>query len=265
MNSEANAGKVTVTSGDSAATLIDDEIGSLARDLATAYKQMARFYHDQLQLAGPEADARARGLDYTDQEATDDRARILERPADQVSWFDLTRLAERNPDDIAAAWSRIKAEARLELASGHRSTHSLEWRGGPWQRAQYLAIRDTFRADTPPQSGIEAALLDTAAEAFGDYLEWSEHLHMQVSTEVTSERSSLERHGEWSPVRLSYAEAIEQSAKMVERAHKRFLQSIKMLHDLQRLSPALYVGHATQINVGQQQVNVAAPTRASNE
>ncbi|MDQ3547581.1 MAG: hypothetical protein M3439_02075 [Chloroflexota bacterium] len=138
-----------------------------------------------------------------------DRQRIFERPADQVSWYDLSRLAER---DAGAAWARVRTEARREFASGHRTAQALEWRGGPWQRARFLAIRDSFRDSVPPQSGIESTLVETAAEAFGDYLEWSEHLHMQVSTEVTAERTSLERHGDWSPVRLSSAEAIEQSA-----------------------------------------------------
>jgi hypothetical protein len=98
--------------------------------------------------------------------------------------------------------------------------------------------------------------LDTAAEAFGDYLEWSEHLHMQASTEVESERHRLEHDGGWSPPRLGMAEAIEQSAKMAERAHTRFLRTVKMLHELQRSAPTLFVGQAGQINVGTQQVNV---------
>ncbi len=89
---------------------------------------------------------------------------------------------------------------------------------------------------------------------------------MQVSSEVATEHDSLERHGEWSPVRLSTAEAIEQSAKMAERAHKRFLQTIKMLRELQRVNMALYVGSAAQVNVGQQQVNVVpAAAHASTE
>jgi len=52
---------------------------------------------------------------------------------------------------------------------------------------------------------------------------------------------------------------------MAERAHKRCLQTVKLPNDLLRASPALYVGHASQINVGQQQVNVAAPAHVSTE
>lgn len=101
-------------------------------------------------------------------------------------------------------------------------------------------------------------MLDTAAEAFSDYLEWSEHLHMQSSTEVESERDLLERNGHWAPPRLGMAEAIEQSAKMAERAHQRFLRTVKLLHELQRSAPAVFVGHAGKINVGAQQVNLGS-------
>jgi hypothetical protein len=233
----------------------DDDPASLAREIAAAYRRMARFYHHQLELSVPEADRRARGLDYTDEEEAAERQRILDRPTDELAWFDFTRLAERSPDDLTAVWHRVRAEARRELESGHRTAHALEWRGGPWQRAQYLALRDSFRDDLPPRSGIEAALVDSAAEAFGDYLGWSEHLHMLESTEVQSSRRRVERDGEWTPMRLSYADAIAQAVTRTERAHQRFLRTVKMLHDLRR-APVLQIGHATQINVGQQQVNV---------
>lgn len=244
-------------------TLVNDveDPASLGRDLARAYKQMASFYRDQLELLGPEADRRARGQEYTPEEAAADLARMVERPPSEVSWFDLNRLLERDPEAVATLWRTIRTEARKELESGHRTAHALEWRGGPWQRARFLAIRESFRDELPPRNGIESALLDTAAEAFGAVLEWQEQLHMQVSTEVQSERRRLEREGDWSPMRLTYAEAIEQSAKMAERAHKRFLQTIKLLHDLQRTSATVFVGSAAQINVGQQQVNVAPSTR----
>jgi hypothetical protein len=238
-----------------------EDVDTLAEELARAYHQMASFYHHKMELSLPEANRRARGQDDTAEEAAADTARIMERPPTEVSWFDMNRLLERDPDALAVLWRTIRAQASTELASGQRTAKALEWQGRPWARAQFLAIREGFRASTPPQTAIESALLDAAAEAFGDYLAWQEHLHMQVSTEVASERNSLERHGEWTPARLSYAEAIEQSAKMAERAHKRFLQTVKLLHDLQRTSATVYVGSAGQINVGQQQVNVASAPR----
>ncbi len=202
------------------------EAGSVASELVRAYHRMVTFYRDQLELSNEDADQRARGLDATPDEAAQDVTRITTRPPDEVSWFDLTRLVEREPQALNAVWSGVKAKARQELASGHRTANALEWQGRPWDRARFLAIRESFRADNPPRTGIEAALLDSAAEAFNDYLSWSEHLHMQSSAEVESELSRLERDGGWSPPRLSMAEAIEQAAKLAERAHTRFLRTI---------------------------------------
>ena len=48
---------------------------------------------------------RARGADVTPAEAAADTERIRDRPPDQVGWFDLTRLAERDPAEAAAQWN----------------------------------------------------------------------------------------------------------------------------------------------------------------
>lgn len=45
---------------------------------------------------------------------------------------------------------------------------------------------------------------------------------------------------------------------MAEWAHLRMLRTVKTLTDLRRAGP-VYVGHAGQVNVGQQQVNIARP------
>jgi len=238
-----------------------NEAGSLASELTHAYMQMTGFHRDQMHLGAGEADRAARGLNQTPDEALTDLIRIRERAPDQVSWGDLQRLVNYDPHEMTAARAQLRSEAREELASGHRTARALEWNGRPFDRARFLAIRDSFRETTPPQSGIEAALVETAAAAYSDFLQRTEQVHLQEASEVACERDSLERHGSWSPARLSAAQAIEQSAKMAEQAHSRFLRTVKMLHEWQRSSPALYVGTAAQINVGQQQVNVAPPTR----
>jgi hypothetical protein len=233
-----------------------DETGVLATELARAYRRMATFYHEQLNLSGAEADSRARGTDYTDEEAAADLTRIRERPPEEVSWFDLERLVERDPETMGTVWAEIKAAARKELASGHRTAQALAWDGRPWQRARFLAIRSSFRDVSPPQTGIEAGLIDMAAEAFSAWLELSEQYQMLAGTEAELERSSLERNGRWKPPHQITTEHTERVEHMAERAHLRFLKTVKMLTELRRLAPSVYVGHAGQINVGQQQVNV---------
>jgi len=228
------------------------EADPLAVELARSFGQMVSFYRHQLEMSGPEADARARGADDPPDEAAADLARIRARPPDQVSWFDLNRVADRDPEALAEVWRALKAAARDELHSGHRTARALDWDGRPWDRARFLAIRDSFRADYRPGPGIEAALVDLAAEAFGDYLAWSEQLHMQAGTEAVIERNDLDRHGKWKPQRIFSADAMAESARMAERAHTRFLRTVATLGDLRRTGP-VYVG---QVNIAPQQVNI---------
>lgn len=237
------------------------EAGSLASELAHAFLQMVTFHRDQMHLEPGAADQAARGLDRTPEQALDDLIRIRERAPDQVTWGDLQRLIHYDPHEMVALWDDLKSGARDELASGHRTAQALAWNGRPLDRARFLAVRHSFLSTTPPQNGIEAALIDVAAEAFGDYLGWTNQGHMQAGSEAATERDSLERHGSWSPARLSTAEAIEQSAKMAERAHRRLLQTVKLLHDLQRTSATIFVSGGAQVNVGQQQLNVASHGR----
>jgi hypothetical protein len=234
----------------------ETETGSLASDLAHAYGRMVTFYRDQMQMSAADADAHARGTDDTPDEAAADLARIRDRPPDQVSWFDLERVVERDPEAMTELWQGLRVAAREELASGHRTAKALDWDGHPWDRARFLAIRDSFRADHDPSPGIESALVDLAAEAFGDYLAWSEQLHMQAATEVGLERHGLQRHGAWKPQRIGSAEAMEDSARNADRAHLRFLRTLKAIGDLRRPGP-VHVHQAGQVNVGAQQVIVA--------
>jgi hypothetical protein len=192
----------------------------------------------------------------TPEEAERDVTRIRGQAPEQMTWPDLLRLAERDPEAMLAVWDDIKVAARDESESGHRAAQALDWQRRPWARARFLALRDSFRDGTPPATGIEAALIDLAAEAHGDYLELSQQLHRMLSAEVEIQRDDLERDGRWRPTREVTDAAIARVERRADRAHKRFLQTVKMLHDLRRASPTLYVGHAGQINVGQQQVNL---------
>jgi hypothetical protein len=97
---------------------------------------MAEFYRDQMQLAPQEADARAR-----EPMAAERREQLLAGPQDQVSWYALNSLAEHDPDAAWAVWERLKRDAQTELASGHRAVRAIEFCTGPWERAQFLAVR----------------------------------------------------------------------------------------------------------------------------
>jgi hypothetical protein len=234
------------------------EIGSLAREMAAAYARMVTFNREQLHMSAEQADATVRRKD--DPEWIQ---RALSQPPDQVSWFALSTLIEQSPEAGLAAWERIKAEARDELASAHRVATTLEWDGSPWERARFLAIRKAFCDEWQPRGGIEAILIDQMAQAHASYLFWMERLHIQSVTEARREDHKLKNEGYWQPPSLDTAAAIDQSAAMADRFHRLFLRTLRALRDLRRYVPSVVVQNAGQVNVGGQQVNVARSVDAS--
>ena len=133
----------------------------------------------------------------------------------------------------------------------------LDWEGSPWDRARFLAIRDSFRTDYRPRPGIEAALVDMAAEAFSTWLQLSERYQRLAGTDAELEETTLDRNGRWRKPHYTAADHEDRIEAAAERAHARMLRTVKALSDLRRAGQAVYVGHAGQINVGHQQVNVA--------
>jgi hypothetical protein len=230
------------------------EISSLAREMANAYVQMVEWNREEFQRSVEDADRKARGHD--------DRywaRRALEQPPDQVSWSALGALAEHDPDAMQATWERIKAAARDDLESGHRAAHTVEWTGGPWERAQFLAIRAAFHAEWQPRGGIEAALVDQMAQAHTMYFRWTRELHIQASTESSREDHKRKQDGYWQPPRIDTAAALDQSAAMADRFHRLFLRALRALRDLRRYTPTVVVANAGQVNLSTgPQMNVAA-------
>jgi hypothetical protein len=238
----------------SADSLSSTEIGSLAREMANAYLKLVAWNREQLQMSLDEADGKARS--HGDPEWA---RRALDQPPDQVSWAGLGALAEHDPEAAQAAWEGVKAAASDALASGHRAARTLEYNGGPWERAQFLAIREAFRAEWQPRGGIESALIDQMAQAHTMYLWWAEQLHIQASTESSREDYKLKRDGYWQPPRIDIAAALDQSAAMADRFHRLFLRALRALRDLRRYTPTVVVANAGQVNVSTgPQMNLAA-------
>jgi hypothetical protein len=229
------------------------EAHCLAQEMARAYKRMVAFYRDEMRLPPLEADAKAR-----EPLSAEYQARLETGAPDQVSWYALSGLAEHDHDAALALWERIQRDAHAELVSGHRAAKALEYWGSPWTRAQFLALRTALMDQWQPANGIERVLIDNLAQAQSMYLEWLELLHQRTSTEATSERSKIEREQRWEPPRLHYAEAIEEAATMVDRWNRLFLRTLRQLRDLRRYTPSVVVGNVNQLNIAQQQMNVAA-------
>jgi hypothetical protein len=224
------------------------EAGTLARELAAAYRGMVEFYRDNYKVSGAEA------VEKTEATSDDYHASILKGPVDQVSWFGLNDLLRRDPEAATRRWEEVKGQALLELRSGHRAAKAMEGYGShPWTRAQFLAIRRDLMEGWQPRNGIERQLIDMMAQAQTAHLYWLEMLTLRASCSSGRKREE----GRWEPETVSDAEAMEEAVVMVERFHGMFLRALKALRELRRQVPVV-VQNAGQVNVGQQQVNVNA-------
>ncbi len=234
-----------------------DELGSLARELGRAYDELIASYRRSWGIDAAEAIEKARTP----------RERALEMaetdPPDQLSWYTLTAVMEHDPGAGLAAWHRVKDQARQELRSGHRTAQSLEWGRTPWDRARFLAIRDSLRDEWQPRGGIESVLIELLAQNFNVYLCWTERLMLSVESECQSEDVKLKQEGYRMPPRVRDATWLRWCADQADAAHRRFLMTLKSLQELRRL-PGVTIASAGQVNIGQQQVNLAGDERGNS-
>ena len=193
----------------------------------------------------------------------------------QVSWNDLGRLMEHEPERGRDLWFAIKAAARHELATGVRGANALEgpmsMQRSPWQRARYLAIVDALNDDLRPRGALEALMIQRIASTYELCLRWQalaiERQELEVWQGESMVRQERERmsaaqrerhrleHG-YLPPRLSQAEAIQEAALMADRFERAFLRLVREFRNQRRVFASLVVaGGQVNITDGPQQVN----------
>jgi hypothetical protein len=224
-----------------------EEAREVAGELAAAFGQMVGFYREHYKLTPEEARARAA-------EAPDHYVeRVLTCPPEEVSWHNLNALAGRDPARALERWEEVKRAARGELRSGYRAARALEGCESQCRRrAQFLAVRAELSDAWRPRNAAEQHLVDQMAQCQELIWRWQETL--TAYTEVSFR--GWPRPAAEGPPRLSDADALERAVAMVERFHRMYLRSLQALQALRR-RPALVVRSAGQVNIAQQQVNVA--------
>lgn len=231
------------------------EASMLAVEMAKAYRRMVEHYRRSYQRSPPEAAALTDELSSATPTCID---RILTTPDEEITWFDLHRLAEKDPALAAQRWKEVRQAATDEVQAKVRAAQALEGRSGDaWQRAQFFALCRELEQGWQPRNGVERQLLDTMAQAQTAFLYW-----LTVMTQYTSlpVGTAAKEEGTWVPPRVSEAEAIDKAAAMVDRFNRIFLRTLRALRDLRRYTPhTVVVQNAGQVNVGRQQVNMAEP------
>jgi hypothetical protein len=233
------------------------EAGVLAAELARSFGQMVESYEQYYSLPREEAVRRAA------EPPADGGQRALSIPPDQVSWCDLHLIARTDPDRATARWEEVKRAALEELRTGYRAAQAVEPVGHQaWDRAQFLAIRAELAAEWHPRNGIERQLLDMMAQAQAGYLYWLQNLTMRTTLESATNDKRRKEEAKWCPPRQTDADALEQSAAMMDRFNKMFLRTLRALCDMRRQSGRVVVRDGGQVNVAQHQVNLNALTPA---
>lgn len=222
---------------------------ALAVSMADAYRGIMAHHLNDLKLS-PEAHHL---------QVKKDNARLLWVPLHELSWWDMASLLEEDPSKAASTWAQMKEAAQNELASGMRASKVLERLGVPWNRAQFLAVRDAFIEEWQPRGGVELTLIDMMAQAYSEWLYWLEHMHDYATTEDALPDSEVaRREGRWLPPRLGIAQSIDQAAAMADRFNRLFVRTLRQLRDLRRYTPTVTIQNAEQVNIaaeGGKQVN----------
>lgn len=135
-----------------------DEAGQLARELIRAYALELNRYRRLLgsndEPANPEQPPDAWDVN-----------RILECPPEEVRLADLERLERIDPDRFIARWRELRDLALRDLHNGWRAGRALEPLGGSaFERASFLALRETLCRAFQPRNDGEAMLIDEMSQ-----------------------------------------------------------------------------------------------------
>jgi hypothetical protein len=225
-----------------------------ARELKAAYRSSVDYHKNRLKVSTDEALPRA-----DERCSLGDIVRVLDCPPEEVRWTDLKDLAEHSPQRALHRWEEVQQAALEELQGGHQAAAVMEgYFSDAWQRAQFLAIRAELSEGWQPRNGVERQLIDQLAQAQVAMFFWQERLCQRASVAARREHRDVEERGGWDPPRVDEHQAIAQAAAMTDRFHRMFQRTLRSLCSLRKVPLAVLVQNAGQVNVGGQQINVAA-------
>lgn len=174
------------------------ERGSLLRLFRSEFRNYVHFLMSERggRLTHEDACHKA-SVRYDEKGAAELMEQLLSRPAEVVTFDELSDLWECSPEEAERYFAMVKNEAQREFATGHLAAKVFEpvdWLRSVWTRAQFLAVRDSFIAEYEPEGGIEYALIDTLSVCFFMQQYWAE---MAVKRTKTDPRRESIEHTEW--------------------------------------------------------------------
>jgi len=232
---------------------IKGEMSALVRDVARAYEYYVSYIESEYELSRSEAQEKAA------QEIESASELLRKTPPSRLSEYALVSVMKSDPELAIEKWQEVKRSAREEWDSGIRSAKILGY-DSPWERARFLAIRQSFVDEWQPRGGIERALIDQMAQSYTGWIFWLSDLDRLGRMEVDGraierEQAEVKWTGQYVPPRVGEAEYVERALRMADRFHRIFLRTLRALRDLRRYASSITIHNEGQVNIGQQQVN----------
>jgi hypothetical protein len=229
-----------------------DDSQDLAVEVAADFGRSVQMYREVFKLSPDEARARAAECSAFLVE------RALTKPPEEVAWCDLDTLARQDPELARRRWLEVQEAARAELRNGHRAARTLKTSESTcWPRARFLALRAELAEAWQSRDQLEQHLIDQMVLFQTQMEHWQEALNAYLQLAALGHRGAG-KHGPFGePPRVSEAEAADRAAGMVERMHRLFLRTLRALVDLRRRCTPVVVRRAGQVNIAQQQLNMA--------
>jgi hypothetical protein len=195
-----------------------------------------------------------------DKEAID---RLRKKPFKEIDNHDIQAALEQDPKAAALAVKAIHDGAADYVSAGLYASNAIGF-NKPFERAQFMFIRNGFMDDWQPRGAIEAGLVDMLAQSYVAWQFWlkqsfdvANHLD-DVREQVKKSKDPYEA-GTWNPPRLTASEYLERATQMADRFQRVFLRTLRQMRDLRRYMSPVIVQNAGQVNIasdGGQQVNV---------
>jgi len=232
--------------GDPGAELSRNDASPLAREFAGAYRRMVdclrTVYKKDAETALVEAESYPEHMLFE----------ALDGDPAKLSWHDLDRIADRDPELALRRWDDVKQAAMQDLATGHRAARALEEfsESSPIERAEFLALRFALAEEWRPRGGMEWLLIDKLAQASTEEMRWLQQAVTSRACQWNESGRATREEGRHLAPRMTLAASTDQAMAMADRWNRIFCRTLRALRDLRRFDVRVSINGPGQVNIG---------------
>jgi hypothetical protein len=174
---------------------------------------------------------------------------LMNYSTESVSFDRLMRLWIADSSLAEKYFASIKQEGQREFSSGHMAAkvfEPAEWMNTVWQRAQFLAVRDSYIVEFYPEGGVEMSLVDMLVQCYFMQQYWMEQMVRRTRTDPR--RESYE-YSKWQEYRKYQAKAVQwENTGYWEIPYASELRCVENAANMTALFSSLYQKTLRQLN-----------------